>query len=106
MQEICWFDLDYLMRCIMTPLQQAGPGRTNASSHCIKISHLLQNQLLGKMAILDEGNKSQHAGSTYGGTKYQMPKEGLMLFVGLLHRKHAYFMLAGSNKFIAQNKMY
>lgn len=71
----------------MIPLQQAEPGRTNASSHCTKISHLLQNQLWGKMVILDEGNKSQCAGSTYGGTKYQMPKGELMLFAGLFRAK-------------------
>lgn len=70
-----------------------------------------------KMVILEEGNKSQHTGSTYGGTKYQMPKEELMPFAGLFHatvfffcvrhRKHACFMVAGSNKFdIAQNKRY
>lgn len=67
------------------PLQQTELGRTNASSHCTKISCLLQKQQWEKEVILDEGNKSQHVGPTYGGTKYQMPKGELMLFAGLLH---------------------
>lgn len=69
----------------MMPLQQIEPGRTNASSHCTKISHLLQKQQWGKKVILDEGNKSQHVRSTYGGTRYLMPKGELMLFSGLFH---------------------
>lgn len=43
----CWFDLDYLMRYIMMLLQQTELGRTNASSHCTKVSGLLQKQQWG-----------------------------------------------------------
>ena len=39
----CWFDLDCLTRFITMPLQQAEPGRTNASSQCTKISCPLQS---------------------------------------------------------------
>lgn len=59
----------------MMPLQPTEPGRTNASSHCTKISCFLQKQQWEKKVILDEGNKSQHVASTYGGTKHQMQKE-------------------------------
>lgn len=69
----------------MMPLQQTEPGRTNASSHCTEISHLLQKHQWVKKVTLDGGNKSQHVGSTYGGTRYQMPKGGLMLFAGLFY---------------------
>jgi len=66
------------------PLQQTESGRTNASSHGTKMSCLLQKQQWQKKVILDEGKKSQHVGSTYGGTSYQMPKGELMLLAGLL----------------------
>lgn len=69
----------------MMPLQQIEPGRTNASSHCTKISHLSTKAAVGKKVMLDEGNKSQHVRSTYGGTRYLMPKGELKLFAGLFH---------------------
>lgn len=34
------------------------------------------------MTALNKGNKSQHMGSTYSGTKYQMSKGELILFTG------------------------
>lgn len=72
--------------------------------------HFYKSSSGKKKVVLDEGNKFQHVGPTYGGSKHQMPKGYLMAylmpyFVCVKCREPACCMAAGISNFdITQNE--